>query len=60
MADWRTLNFSDMSEIGLKNRCEYWMKATSDPRVSVPDSTQPPPHQMISAEARAPTISTAG
>jgi len=43
IADCSRLNFSDMSLIGLKNRCEYWMKATSDPSVSVPPSTQAPP-----------------
>ena len=60
MADCSMLNFSDMSLIGRKKRCEYWMNATSDPSVSVPASTHPPPHQMISAVASAPTISMAG
>ena len=36
IADCRTLNFSDMSLIGRKNRCEYWRNATSAPSVSVP------------------------
>ena len=31
-----TLNFSDMSLIGRKNRCEYCRNATSEPSVSVP------------------------
>ena len=35
IADCRTLNFSDMSLIGRKNRCEYWRNATSAPSVSV-------------------------
>src|SRR5712692_6210022 len=39
IADCRTLNFSDMSLMGRKNRCEYWMKATSAPSVSVPRTT---------------------
>ena len=30
IADCRTLNFSDMSLIGRKKRCEYWRNATSD------------------------------
>ena len=55
-----TLNFSDMSLIGRKNRCEYWRNATSDPIVSVPCSVQPPPNQMINADASAPMISIAG
>ena len=36
IADCRTLNFSDMSLIGRKKRCEYWRNATSAPSVSVP------------------------
>ena len=60
IAAWRTLNFSDMSLIGRKNRCEYWRNATSDPSVSVPCIVQPPPNQMISAEASAPITSIAG
>ena len=47
------LNFSDMSLIGRKKRCEYSRNATSEPSVSVPCSTQPPPNQMISAAASA-------
>jgi hypothetical protein len=60
MAAWRTLNFSDMSLIGLKKRCAYWRNATSEPSVSVLSSVQPPPNQIISAEASAPTTSIAG
>ncbi len=41
IADWRRLNFSEMSLIGLKKRCEYWMKATSVPSVSAPARTRP-------------------
>ena len=36
IAACRTLNFSDMSLIGRKKRCEYWRNATSAPSVSVP------------------------
>jgi len=60
IADCSTLNFSDMSLMGRKNRCEYCTKATSAPIVSVPRRTEAPPYQMISAEARAATTSTAG
>ena len=60
MAACRMLNFSDMSEIGRKNRCEYSRNATSEPSVSVPESTHRPPYQMVSAAASAPTISIAG
>jgi hypothetical protein len=55
-----TLNFSDMSLIGRKNRLEYRRNATSEPSVSVPCSVQRPPNQMISAAASAPMISIAG
>ncbi len=57
MADCRMLNFSEMSLIGRKNRCEYCRKATSAPSDSVLRSTAPPPHQMISAEASVLTAS---
>ena len=60
IAACRTLNFSDMSLIGRKKRCEYCRKATSAPSVSAPRSTLPPPYQMISADASALTISIAG
>ena len=60
MAACSTLNFSDMSLIGRKKRCEYSRNATSDPSVSVPLCTQPPPNQMMSDAASAPTSSTAG
>ena len=60
MAAWSTLNFSDMSLIGRKKRCEYWRNATSDPRVRAPCSVQMPPNQMMSADASAPMTSTAG
>ncbi len=43
IAAWRMLNFSERSEMGRQNRSEYWMKATSTPRVSPPASTFPPP-----------------
>ena len=36
IAACRMLNFSDMSLIGRKKRCEYCRKATSDPIVSAP------------------------
>ena len=36
IADCSTLNFSDMSLIGRKKRCEYCRNATSAPSVSVP------------------------
>jgi len=42
IADCSRLNFSDMSLIGLKNRCEYWMKHQR-PSVSVPPSTHARP-----------------
>ena len=60
MAACSVLNFSDMSLIGRKNRPAYRMNATSDPRVSVPFRTKPPPYQRISAVAIAATNSTAG
>ena len=60
IADCSTLNFSDMSLIGRKKRCEYCRNATSAPRVSVPASTLAPPYQMISAAASALTASIAG
>ena len=60
IADCRTLNFSDMSLIGRKKRCEYCRNATSAPSVSVWRSTPPPPYQMISADASALTASIAG
>ena len=60
IADCSTLNFSDMSLIGRKKRCEYWRNATSAPSVSVRRSTLPPPYQMISADASALTTSIAG
>ncbi len=60
IADCSTLNFSDMSLIGRKKRCEYCRNATSAPIVSVLRSTLAPPYQMISAEASAATTSIAG
>ena len=60
IAAWRMLNFSDMSEIGRKNRCEYNRKATSEPKVSDPARTEIPPYQIVSAAASAPMISIAG
>ena len=60
IAACRTLNFSDMSLIGRKKRCEYCRNATSAPSVSVPCSVQPPPNQMMSAAASAPITSIAG
>ena len=60
IAPCSTLNFSDRSLIGRKNRCEYCRKATSDPSVSASRSTQPPPTQSSSAAASALTSSTAG
>ena len=39
IADCRTLNFSDMSLIGRKKRCEYCTNATSAPSVSAPSIT---------------------
>jgi hypothetical protein len=60
IAAWRTLNFSDMSLIGRKNRVAYCMNATSAPSVSVPRRTSAPPYQRISADAMAATISIAG
>jgi hypothetical protein len=42
MAACRMLNFSERSEMGRQKRSEYWMKATSAPRVRVPVSTLPP------------------
>jgi hypothetical protein len=60
IAACRMLNFSDMSLIGRKNRCEYCRNATSAPSVSVPSMTHPPPYQMMSAAAASPTSSMAG
>ena len=55
IADCRMLNFSDMSLIGRKKRCEYCRNATSAPSVSVPPHARcTPPYQMISADASAP------
>src|SRR5882672_1742710 len=48
IAPCSTLNFSDMSLIGLKKRDEYCRKATSEPSVTRCCSTHPPPTQMIS------------
>ena len=55
-----TLNFSDMSLIGRKNRVEYCMNATSAPSDSAFRRTADPPYQMINAEASAATSSIAG
>jgi len=60
IAPCRMLNFSDMSLIGRKKRCEYCRNATSEPSVSASWMTQPPPIQMMSDAARALTSSTAG
>ena len=60
IADCMMLNFSDMSLIGRKKRCEYCRNATSPPSVSVFRSTPSPPYQMISAEASALIASMAG
>ena len=60
IAPCRMLNFSDMSLIGRKKRCAYMRNATSDPSVSVPSMTEPPPTQRISAAASALTSSMAG
>ncbi len=60
IAPCSTLNFSDMSLIGRKKRCEYCRNATSDPSVSASCTTQPPPTQMISDAASALTSSIAG
>jgi hypothetical protein len=60
IAPCRTLNFSDMSLIGRKNRDAYCREATSEPRVRTPPSTQPPPTQMMSAAASALINSIAG
>ena len=43
MAACTMLNFSDRSEMGRQKRSEYWMKATSTPRVTPPARTWPPP-----------------
>ncbi len=55
-----TLNFSDMSLIGRKKRCEYCMNATSAPIVTALRRTLAPPYQMMSADASAATSSIAG
>jgi hypothetical protein len=60
IAAWSRLNFSDMSLIGRKKRCEYSRNATSEPIVRSPACTQPPPYQMMSDAASALTISMAG
>ena len=60
IAAWRMLNFSDMSEIGRKKRCEYSRNATSEPSVSDPASTHRPPYQIVRAAASAPVTSIAG
>ncbi len=60
IADCSTLNFSDMSLIGRKNRCEYCRNAASAPSDSDSRSTLAPPYQMMSAEASAPIASIAG
>ena len=53
IADCRTLNFSDMSLIGRKKRCEYWRNADQRAERQLCRSTLAPPYQMISAEASA-------
>jgi hypothetical protein len=60
MAACSTLNFSDMSLIGRKNRCEYWRNATSSPKVSAPLRMLRPPYQMMSAAASVLTASISG
>jgi hypothetical protein len=60
IADCSTLNFSDMSLIGRKKRCEYCRNATSAPMVRLWRSTLAPPYQMISAEASDAMTSIAG
>ena len=55
-----TLNFSDMSLMGLKKRCAYCRNATIAPSVRVPVPTHPPPTRMIRAVAIADTNSIAG
>ena len=60
IAACRMLNFSDRSEIGWKNRREYWRNATSTPSDTMPSSAQPPPTQMISAPDSAASNSITG
>ena len=60
MAACRMLNFSERSEIGRQKRSEYWMKATSTPRVTVPRRTSPPPQTRMRPTARAARSSIAG
>ena len=49
-----------MSLMGRKKLDEYWSEATSEPSVSAPIITHPPPNQMISAAAIALINSMAG
>jgi hypothetical protein len=49
-----------MSLMGRKKRDEYCSEATSDPSVSMPAITHPPPIQMMSAAASALISSIAG
>ena len=60
IADCRMLNFSDRSLMGLKKRWEYCRHATSTPSSMVSCTARPPPYQMMSAVATAPSTSMAG
>ena len=61
IADCRTLNFSDMSLIGRKKRCEYCRNADQRAeRQRAAAARCAPPYQMISADASALTASIAG
>jgi hypothetical protein len=64
-AAWKTLYLSEMSRMGWKSLCEYWMKATSAPMESTSPAgvfciTRQPPYQMMSAMPSEPMKSTSG
>ena len=61
MAACSTLNFSDMSLIGRKKRCDVVEKRDQRAqRQRAAAARMPPPYQMMSADASALTASTAG
>ena len=58
MADCITVYFAPRSRIGRKKRLVYWMNATRAPNESAPAPIWPPPYQISSARATAPSAST--
>ena len=58
MAACITVYLAPRSRIGRKKRLVYWMNATSAPKDSAPAPICPPPYQISSASATAPSAST--